>query len=143
MTGDHEFGDMLLIWSVSLKSRYVKAMSAVKLLRLLTMVVLPVWLQLGMTILACMFVRELIVHCFPHKLKTISFGELGKPLPTIVTSVPPFERPYELVTLERTKFAEIAVTFGSYERIPKEAKLTTGRWLPAVKIGLLSVFLGN
>ncbi len=118
-------------------------MLALKLLKLLTIVVLPTWLQLGMTILASMFVNELIAHCFPHKLKVISLVELGKPLPTILTYTPPFERPEEFVTVDRIKFAEMAVTFGLYERIPNEAKLTTGRWVPAVKIGVLSVFVGN
>ena len=124
-------------------SRYVKEMLALKYLKLLIIVVLPAWLQLGMIILACMFVKDLIVHCFPHKLKVISLVKLGKPFPAIVTYTPPFERPEELVTLVRFKVAEMAVTFGPYERIPKEAKLTTGRWIPAVKIGVLSVFIGN
>ncbi len=112
MTGDHELGEMLLICRASLMSRYVKATLAVKLLKLLEMVVLPITLQLGMVIFAWMLVNDFIVQILPHKLKTMSLEELGKPLPTTVTYTPPFESPDELVTLVRTKFAVIAVTSG-------------------------------
>ena len=93
--------------------------------------------------LASMLLIELIVHFWPQRVNVISEGVEGNPLPLIVTSYPPLRPPELAVTEVKSRPMTMGLTELSIVTSPSYEMTTWGKWLPTVRTGVLSEFLGK